>query len=94
MYRGIRFVPVIKKTPHPVNLGIRNVHAQPDLRRELLPAYTYRGLVTGWSCSVCQEAFRIPLEQATDVLAAPAEIQQQFERHSCLRAVIEPHPMT
>lgn len=62
--------------------------AQPEVR-ELRPAYTFRGLVTGWCCSVCERPFHIPLEEATDILAAPEAIRLQFDQHVCGRALAE-----
>ena len=87
--RGIRFAPAIATALSFATLGPEEVmHAQSE-SRELRPAFTFRGLVTGWCCSVCEHAFHIPLAEATDILAAPEGVQREFERHACSKAMAE-----
>jgi hypothetical protein len=57
--------------------------------RELHVAFTFRGLVTGWQCSICRQEFHIPLERATDILLAPQDVQHQFDQHHCLQTLAQ-----
>lgn len=56
-----------------------------DLRnfRRLAPAFTFKGVVFCWSCSLCHKMFMAPPQQERPSKTELSRIQAEFNQHEC-----------